>query len=120
QFGKRIALARHLGYGHRKLGVATRAFEREDARAGFDAIAFMHGNVDDALGSGRGQRDAVVLERAQRLRCMRLAGRKCEQETGDAGPTEVMRHAGSSSPRSSRASAWLRMCSTSSSALAKS
>jgi hypothetical protein len=90
--------------------VPARWLQAQDPRAGLDPLAFAHGDLDDALGRGRRQRDAVVFQRAQRLRHVLAAGghqqRGSEYAGGQrrAGRFEDS-HSGSSRPRRTSATA---------------
>ena len=65
----RVRPAPRAGVALRLRGLGLRfgagAFQREQARAGIDLLAFAHVDGDDALGDRRGQRHPVVFQRAQ-------------------------------------------------------
>src|SRR5699024_1425060 len=114
QFQQRFAPLGGFGQARAQARIAAGALEREQRRALPYPLPLADVDADAAFALRRGHGDAVVLQRAQRLRRTVAAAGQGEQGRQDQRRGAVRRedgktHSESSSPRSTRASAWVRM-----------
>ena len=104
----RVACARLRAH---RFGAGARAveFELQQRLAGLDLLPFAHVDRDDPFGRGRRQGDAVVFERAQRLRRVVAAGgerRRSVHRTSSRGRRVMGRARGQGTPMPGPAGRW--------------